>query len=163
MQTSVFNQLQQNDPPFIRAIAETHLNELLSGGENDDSYSSPMSNKSEKNMADFDDDDSPCEEELAQLASRPHCLAQFSIPRSRPMAVRENSQSADITEVSSSKDVKNNKQDDVNMTTNTTTNKDEILQQPVFKISEVCQPGNTLLWDLLQDDKIVSILKCCLK
>lgn len=30
-------------------------------------------------------------------------------------------------------------------------------QQPTFKINDVCQPGNTLLWDLLQDDKIVSI------
>lgn len=35
------------------------------------SYSSRMSNKSEKNMADFDgEDDSVCEEELAQLAER---------------------------------------------------------------------------------------------
>lgn len=25
-----------------------------------------------------------------------------------------------------------------------------------FKADNVCQPGNTLLWDLLQDDKIVS-------
>lgn len=24
-----------------------------------------------------------------------------------------------------------------------------------FKIDDVCKPGNTLLWDLLQDDKIV--------
>lgn len=29
-------------------------------------------------------------------------------------------------------------------------------QQPTFKINDVCLPGNTLLWDLLQDDKIVS-------
>lgn len=25
-----------------------------------------------------------------------------------------------------------------------------------FKVENVCQPGNTLLWDLLQDEKIVS-------
>lgn len=24
-----------------------------------------------------------------------------------------------------------------------------------FKVDNVCQPGNTLLWDLLQDNKIV--------
>jgi len=30
--------------------------------------------------------------------------------------------------------------------------------QPSFKLNDVCQPGNTLLWDLLQDDKIVSYL-----
>lgn len=27
------------------------------------------------------------------------------------------------------------------------------------KSPEICQPGNTLLWDLLQDDKIVSQVK----
>lgn len=27
-----------------------------------------------------------------------------------------------------------------------------------FKLENVCQPGNTLLWDLLQDNKIVIIL-----
>jgi ubiquitin carboxyl-terminal hydrolase 34 len=26
-----------------------------------------------------------------------------------------------------------------------------------FSVDNVCRPGNTLLWDLLQDDKIVSI------
>lgn len=36
-------------------------------GDADGSYSSRMSNKSEKNMADFDGEDSVCEEELAQL------------------------------------------------------------------------------------------------
>lgn len=45
---------------------------MLSGeeaeAEGDGSYSSRMSNKSEKNMADFDGEDSVCEEELAQLA-----------------------------------------------------------------------------------------------
>lgn len=29
-----------------------------------------------------------------------------------------------------------------------------------FKADNVCQPGNTLLWDLLQDDKIVFICSC---
>jgi len=63
--------------PYIRAIAETNISELLSGAENDGSYSSPMSNKSEKNLADFDDEDvSPCEEELAQLVNS-HGLAQM--------------------------------------------------------------------------------------
>lgn len=48
--------------------------DLLSGeeaeaeGDADGSYSSRMSTKSEKNMADFDGEDSVCEEELAQLA-----------------------------------------------------------------------------------------------
>lgn len=55
-------------------IFYSHILELLSGeeaeveGDADGSYSSRMSNKSEKNMADFDGEDSVCEEELAQLA-----------------------------------------------------------------------------------------------
>uniref|UniRef100_A0A1A9ZZN0 ubiquitinyl hydrolase 1 n=1 Tax=Glossina pallidipes TaxID=7398 RepID=A0A1A9ZZN0_GLOPL len=66
----------QGEGPYIRAIAETHISELLSGAENDGSYSSPISNKSEKNMADFDDEDvSPCEEELAQLSQLGESLA----------------------------------------------------------------------------------------
>lgn len=50
-----------------------HILEMLSGeeaeveGDADGSYSSRMSNKSEKNMADFDGEDSVCDEELAQL------------------------------------------------------------------------------------------------
>lgn len=27
-----------------------------------------------------------------------------------------------------------------------------------FNLENVCKPGNTLLWDLLQDDKVVSSL-----
>lgn len=38
-------------------------------GDADGSYSSRMSNKSEKNMGDFDGEDSVCEEELARLAN----------------------------------------------------------------------------------------------
>lgn len=48
--------------------------DMLSGeeaeaeGDGEGSYSSRMSNKSEKNMADFDGEDSACEDEIAQLA-----------------------------------------------------------------------------------------------
>lgn len=38
-------------------------------GDAEGSYSSRMSNKSEKNMGDFDGEDSVCEEELARLAN----------------------------------------------------------------------------------------------
>lgn len=40
------------------------------------SYSSRMSNKSEKNMADFDGEDSTCEEELVRLTAQ-----QVQVPR----------------------------------------------------------------------------------
>jgi ubiquitin carboxyl-terminal hydrolase 34 len=52
----------QKDESFFRAISENcHLMDYLRSEVNDES-SSPMSNKSEKNMADFDDEESPCEE-----------------------------------------------------------------------------------------------------
>ncbi|XP_055381002.1 ubiquitin carboxyl-terminal hydrolase puf [Condylostylus longicornis] len=174
------------DGPFIRAIADTHLNELLSGGENDESYSSPMSNKSEKNMADFDDDDSPCEEELAQLVSKNHnCLPSFTMPiaiRDNPNGsgsstsgatgnnITGNSSGATHDESNSDKNRNRNRKntptsgakiEEINAVpanaANTSgissvTSKEENV--PIFKIMDVCKPGNTLLWDLLQDDKI---------
>ncbi|KAK4884213.1 hypothetical protein RN001_000484 [Aquatica leii] len=90
-------------------------------GDADGSYSSRMSTKSEKNMADFDGEDSVCEEELAQLAEHAqlnlHALANQSSPEKSP------------------------------------TRLDPRLSA-CFKVDNVCQPGNTLLWDLLQDNKI---------
>lgn len=108
-----------------------------------------MSNKSEKNMADFDGEDSPCEEELIQLAARAHCLA-FNLPRTR--SSRDGSSSEKGSSGKSEKRSGGNK---------TSSNSDSmVVKEPsvtgVFKINDVCQPGNTLLWDLLQDDKIVS-------
>uniref|UniRef100_A0A1B0CAV9 ubiquitinyl hydrolase 1 n=2 Tax=Lutzomyia longipalpis TaxID=7200 RepID=A0A1B0CAV9_LUTLO len=140
-----------SDGSFIGAISEGQLMDLLSGAENDGSYSSPMSNKSEKNMADFDDEDSPCEEELEQLASRGHCLAAFTLPRTRTITnvlgkgVKATKAAAAAVEKSSQEST--NSSTTSATTTSTTT-------QGTFKLNDVCQPGNTLLWDLLQDDKI---------
>lgn len=48
------------------------MEEILSveDGDGDESLSSRMSNKSEKNMADFDGEESGCDEELAQFTTR---------------------------------------------------------------------------------------------
>lgn len=111
------------------------LDEMLSDEEG--SYSSRISNKSEKNMADFDGEESGCEEELAQLAARHltaiqmqayhphHSHSTMTIRRAvcQPPQVRTIRQSA--ARLSSQ-----------------------------FNTETVCKPGNTLLWDLLQDDKI---------
>lgn len=146
----------QGEGPYIRAIGEAHISELLSGVENDGSYSSPMSNKSEKNLADFDDDESPCEEELAQLVTRTHsCMPGFAIPS---IAMRESSVSGESIKViqqSNSSTVKSKSESETTTATVTaveTTPKEP--SQPTFTINDVCLPGNTLLWDLLQDDKI---------
>ncbi|CAH0550563.1 unnamed protein product [Brassicogethes aeneus] len=110
--------------------AGRHILEMLSGdeaeveGDGDGSYSSRMSNKSEKNMADFDGEDSVCEEELAQLAQHAQmnlqALANQSSPEKSPV-------------------------------------RPDPRLSGTFKADNVCQPGNTLLWDLLQDDKICQL------
>lgn len=52
------------------------MEEILSveDGDGDGSLSSRMSNKSEKNMADFDGEESGCDEELAQFTARAQVL-----------------------------------------------------------------------------------------
>ncbi|CAH1127870.1 unnamed protein product [Ceutorhynchus assimilis] len=106
----------------------SHILEMLSGeeaeveGDAEGSYSSRMSNKSEKNMADFDGEDSVCEEELAQLTENHpnlnlHIIAHTP-EKSPPIRIIDSRLSA------------------------------------CFKADNVCLPGNTLLWDLLQDEKI---------
>lgn len=51
------------------------MDDLLS--EPEGSYSSRMSNKSEKNLADYEGEESNCDEELAQLAVRAHHVSDY--------------------------------------------------------------------------------------
>jgi len=53
------------------------MDEMMSGEEG--SYSSRMSNKSEKNMADFDGEESGCDDELVQLAAQVHYVLASKI------------------------------------------------------------------------------------
>ena len=123
------------DDSFFRAISENcHLMDYLRSTENDGS-SSPISTKSEKNLGDFDDEDSPCEE-LSALAAKQ--AFAFS---------RENRSS---TPDKKSESCSNEK----NKSGSSNASAAAVLRT---KSPDVCQPGNTLLWDLLQDDKIVSI------
>ncbi|KAH8268179.1 hypothetical protein KR026_001407 [Drosophila bipectinata] len=195
----------QGEGPYIRAI-ETNISELLSGAENDGSYSSPMSNKSEKNLADFDDEDvSPCEEELAQLvSSRANCrevppafaaAAAAMMVAQSAMAMQKSGESnvaaaaaavaaaaaatgsaqqqlvamnrqATAAAAAAAAAAKAKSDSDVDLLEVATASKQHhspkasqvsigpSSMQPSFKLNDVCQPGNTLLWDLLQDDKI---------
>ncbi|XP_001998517.3 ubiquitin carboxyl-terminal hydrolase puf [Drosophila mojavensis] len=195
--------------PYIRAIAETNISELLSGAENDGSYSSPMSNKSEKNLADFDDEDvSPCEEELAQLVNShgarvaaPNCrdvapafaaaaaalmAAQSAMAMQKSgetnvaaaaaavaaaavatgnaqqslVAMRQQANAAAAVAAAAAAKTKSDSDVDLIEVANKQlhspkpSNVVSTNNQPSFKLNDVCQPGNTLLWDLLQDDKI---------
>uniref|UniRef100_A0A1I8NBN6 ubiquitinyl hydrolase 1 n=1 Tax=Musca domestica TaxID=7370 RepID=A0A1I8NBN6_MUSDO len=190
---------------YIRAIAETHISELLSGAENEGSYSSPMSNKSEKNLADFDDEDvSPCEEEIAQLVSShaqrvshncmPPALAAAAAAMAAAhtamsmqkndanvaaaaaavavaavatgnaqqslLAMQQQANAAAMAKAvtaglnSNASASKHGNDTEMDKECNKAATSSISPQQPTFKINDVCQPGNTLLWDLLQDDKI---------
>lgn len=142
LQSALLGRLH-GDGPFLGSISDNHLIDLLSGAENDGSYSSPLSNKSEKNMADFEDDDSPCEEELEQLAVSSHCL---SLPaRSRAISISDHFLSKNTA-----------KPDRTSISCKTLNGVLKDGSQMPYRVTEVCQPGNTLLWDLLMDDKIVS-------
>lgn len=133
--------------PFIGPIANSHLIGMLSGGENDGSYSSPLSQKSGKNMADFDDDDSPCEEELAQLAASPHCLAAFANARGRNLAGTFHA--ANVAAANAALAATKLLRNAARATENSN-------RSGLMTANEVSNPSNILLWDLLMDDKIVN-------
>uniref|UniRef100_A0AAG5CQR3 ubiquitinyl hydrolase 1 n=1 Tax=Anopheles atroparvus TaxID=41427 RepID=A0AAG5CQR3_ANOAO len=182
---------------FMGAMGEGHLIKFLNAAaaaDNDNSCSSPLSNKSEKNLADFDDEPSPCEEELAELAARGVSLHQsFPIPRPRsigtvpgPSPMRAGAAPGMGMMKHSSPHQHHHHHHAAaglhrigapnnggKMGKGPSTKTKDILQAtaaaaasagPVgspsmmvgaaFRFSDVCQPGNTLLWDLLQDDKI---------
>ena len=149
--------------PYIAGMTEGHLINFLNAADNDGSCSSPMSNKSEKNMADFDDEDSPSVEELADLAlTRAHCMQEFSIPRSTNGGRQRSTTPNNLSS--------NNKVSTPNSSTTTSSGSRSAKATPrsakdtsstsqntipsVCRFSDVCNPGQTLLWDLLQDDKI---------
>lgn len=123
------------DPTSDQQVPSTLINRQMledySGDEN--SMSSRMSNKSDKNMADFDGEDSGCDEELLQLAAR--AQTHLSPQQLNHMAFHSNFQS--------NKSVHSG----TNSITSTLSNQ--------FNIENVCKPGSTLLWDLLQDENIV--------
>ncbi|XP_026678038.1 ubiquitin carboxyl-terminal hydrolase 34-like [Diaphorina citri] len=103
----------------------------MSGDEEEGSLSSRMSNKSEKNMADFDGEDSACDDELAQLAATAQFCSQAHMSPQLMYHSRFLHQSSKLAKEMA-----------------------PILSQ--FNIDSVCKPGKTLLWDLLQDENIVS-------
>lgn len=139
--------------------------DMLSGGENDGSYSSPLSQKSGKNMADFDDDDSPCEEELAQLAATSHCLTAFPTPRDLNMnehfPAGAGTSATNAPATSSTTATKANRHSSTAKSSANAESNTCKLSSTQMTVNEISQPANILLWDLLMDDKIVSAhLRC---
>lgn len=141
------------DESFFRAISENcHLMDYLRSAENDES-SSPISNKSEKNMADFDDEDSPCEEELAQLTATSSHYS--SSPRNR-IELNRSSTPNNVQKTHKNNHVNKNSGNGSSSNEKNKSNSSNVSSPMRARSPDVCQPGNTLLWDLLQDDKIVS-------
>lgn len=106
--------------------------------------SSHVSNKSEKNLADFDGEESGCEDELAQLAA--HAQAQLN---SHPMTQRLTNMACMYTP-----HLHGSGKHSHHFLGRSPREVRQALDH--FELDSVCEPGQTLLWDLLQDDKIVS-------
>lgn len=162
--SAAFESLNRNR---IQRIKRLDLqNDMLSGGENDGSYSSPLSQKSGKNMADFDDDESPCEEELAQLTATTHCPTSFTTPRTLNMneiivfgasAVTVYNDSAASTKAPPATPKSHRHSSNVKSNANTESRSNVKTTSTQMTLNEISQPANILLWDLLMDDKIVSL------
>ncbi|XP_034942559.1 ubiquitin carboxyl-terminal hydrolase puf [Chelonus insularis] len=142
------------------------LDEMLSDEEG--SYpSSRISNKSEKNMADFDGEESGCEEELAQLAARHLSTMQMQSyhPHSHHHHPHHHHHHHHHHNHHHHHHHHNNAQNAMTMRRSVfrppQVRRRAMRQQSMtsrltsqFNLETVCKPGNTLLWDLLQDDKI---------
>ncbi|KAG8184718.1 hypothetical protein JTE90_019322 [Oedothorax gibbosus] len=103
--------------------------------------SSHVSNKSEKNLADFDGEESGCEDELAQLAA--HAQAQLS---PHPMTQRLSNMACMYTP-----QMHGTKHGHKFLCRSPREVRQAINH---FELDSVCEPGQTLLWDILQDNKI---------
>nr|XP_049704813.1 ubiquitin carboxyl-terminal hydrolase puf isoform X8 [Helicoverpa armigera] len=99
-------------------LMESYKRRGAAGEEEEGSASSALSPHSHPHLADLDEDDSACEEELARLAAQAQCLtAQYASAGAGGARARASPAAA-------------------------------------CDVDDVCRPGNTLLWDLLQDGAI---------
>ncbi|XP_071450552.1 ubiquitin carboxyl-terminal hydrolase 34 [Hetaerina americana] len=132
-------ELDQQVPNVV--ISEV-MEEAMS--EEEGSYSSRMSNKSEKNMADFDGEESGCEDELVQLAAR--ARVHIGSHMAHPVSVASY-QPHLCSQLPAGIGVEHHHHGNIvprGLFSN-------------FRPEDVCLPGSTLIWDLLQDDKIVHL------
>ncbi|KAG8236172.1 hypothetical protein J437_LFUL013438, partial [Ladona fulva] len=134
------NKLEVNSMELDQQVPNVVISEVMEEAmtEEEGSYSSRMSNKSEKNMADFDGEESGCEDELVQLAARArvhmgsHISHQGGVVTFHPHFCSRLPPSLAVDNPG-------------------------IVPRGLFsnfKADDVCRPGSTLIWDLLQDDKI---------
>ncbi|XP_049877741.1 ubiquitin carboxyl-terminal hydrolase puf [Pectinophora gossypiella] len=111
-----------------RRLMELRLMESYKrrGDEEEGSASSAISAHSHRHLPDLDEDDSACEEELARLAAQAQCLTEYQTQSALAGAL-EGKRARPPSPAPA----------------------------PLpFNVDDVCRPGNTLLWDLLQDGNI---------
>ncbi|XP_075983253.1 ubiquitinyl hydrolase 1 puf [Anticarsia gemmatalis] len=102
-------------------LMESYKRRGGAGGEEEEgSASSALSPHSHPHLADLDEDDSACEEELARLAQQAQCLTEYQAGGGAAGGKRARGSSPALA----------------------------------CDVDDVCRPGNTLLWDLLQDGAI---------
>ncbi|XP_041969100.1 ubiquitin carboxyl-terminal hydrolase puf [Aricia agestis] len=95
--------------------------------EEEGSASSALSTHSAPRLPDIDDDDSACEEELARLAAQAQCLTEYGVGGGGGGGGACGGEARPPSPAPA----------------------------PLpFNVDDVCRPGNTLLWDLLQDGAI---------
>lgn len=133
----------------------------------DGSYSSRMSNKSEKNMADFDGEDSNCDEDsLMQSLTQTQLVEMVAAggagipPGVRGAHHQHQARFAAgglVGPMFGPRSMRrfNQRKRNFNLYKNGSGNPGGNIFN--FQIDNVCQPGQTLLWDLVQDDKIVQL------
>ncbi|KAJ2953274.1 hypothetical protein O0L34_g854 [Tuta absoluta] len=102
------------------------------GEEEEGSASSAVSTHSHRHLPDLDEDDSACEEELARLAAQAQCLTEYQTQSALAGALEGKR---------------------VRATSPAGGGAPGAPALP-FNVDDVCRPGNTLLWDLLQDGNI---------
>lgn len=140
-------------------------------GEEEGSYSSRMSNKSEKNMADFDGEESGCEDELVQLAAQAQVCNVLDSKTYNYCSIAMHGKNSVLYLLQILNFTSNIKYQFLQHYGNMAAafhsrfhpSRPALLLEASrvfaqFSVDAVCRPGNTLLWDLLQDDKIVSDL-----
>ncbi|XP_070576482.1 ubiquitin carboxyl-terminal hydrolase 34-like isoform X2 [Ptychodera flava] len=116
-----------------RSMRSNVMDEVLST-EDISCSSSQASAKSEKNMADFDGEESLCEEELAQLSARQRAQLTSQVQHQlAKVAMYRRSQGVGVAE-------------------HKVPQEHQSLQHYDFDFEDVCKKGNTLLWDLVQDE-----------
>ncbi|XP_053405325.1 ubiquitin carboxyl-terminal hydrolase 34-like isoform X2 [Mercenaria mercenaria] len=104
-------------------------------------HSSHLSNKSEKNMADFDGEDLLSDDELSQINAHSQLNSHAHFGHLSSMASMYHTH---MPHVMSQRQSQKESSTHTNSTTSSCSE---------FNFEDVCKPGNTLLWDLVQDDK----------